>query len=264
VGRWIQVQDAGFGGPDDGALKQRGHESVRPVADAIHGVAAGIGEDDVGRETLVFGAEAIGEPGSQCRPPGLCLARVHVPDRRFVTVDVGVHRSDDGDVVDDRGEVGQEFRDIGSACTVLAELPRTSHELLAGTIDEAEGDLAGIVLPAAAGQLRLRVEKVNMARATMHEEGDHGPGPGDERGSLRLHVKAQGVAGNIGRGRQEALLFEHPRERDTAHTHRVLGEELATRERAGRGRRSVRGTFHGTMDRAWPSRGALGKGRSTL
>ena len=146
VGRRVEVEDAGFGGAHHGALKERGHEPVGPVADAIDGMSSGVGEDNVGREILAFVAEAVGEPGTEGGAARLGAPGVHEPDRRLVPVDVGVHRTDDGDVVHDAGEMGKQFGDGNAGLTMALELPWASEQLFAGAINKAEGDVPRVIL----------------------------------------------------------------------------------------------------------------------
>ena len=96
MGRRIEVQNPRLVRADDRSLIQRRQPAVRPVAHAVDRMAAGIGQHHVRRQVLALGAQAVGEPRAQRRPARLRLAGVHVPDRRLVAVDAGVHRADRG------------------------------------------------------------------------------------------------------------------------------------------------------------------------
>ena len=69
-------------------------------------------EDDERRQILRFAAEAIVTQDAHARPAELLLAGVHQELARRVIEGVRDHRLDDGDVVDDLGQVRQQVRRV--------------------------------------------------------------------------------------------------------------------------------------------------------
>lgn len=98
----------------------------------------------------------------------------------------GVHRANHAQIVDDLSGVRQQLRNLGPAVTVLHELKRRAEQLLAGSIDEAIDNLAGIIGPVEFRQLRLRIEQIHVRRSAVHEQRDHRPGLRFTRRLLRL------------------------------------------------------------------------------
>src|SRR5439155_24574426 len=98
------------------------------------GVPAGIGQHDVGGQTLAFRAEAVSEPRAERGPPRLRLAGVHEPDGRLMSVDVRVHGANEGYVIHDAGEVREQFGDFDSALAALLKFPGTAEQFFGRAI----------------------------------------------------------------------------------------------------------------------------------
>ena len=172
--RRIEIEDPRFLRPQHGSLIKGRHEAARPVERAVDRMSARIGQHHVRRQVLRFVSQGVDEPASHRRPAGDAGdAAVEITDRHFVAVVPGVHRADDGDVIDDAGNFGEQLRDLGAALAALFELERTAEEFFAGPVDEAEDDVAAVIGAAVLRQLGLGIEQVDVRRAAVHEERDH-------------------------------------------------------------------------------------------
>ena len=125
-------------------------------------------------------------------------------------------------------EVWQQFGNLGAALTVLGKFPGRSKELLAGPIDEAIDDLAGIFLARVLGQLRLGVQQVHVGGAAVHEHRDHGPSFGRRMRGLGREVELAILARHVRSG-QQLLLLEQPGQGHTAHAQSVARQKLPPR-----------------------------------
>ncbi len=145
----------------------------------------------------------------------------------------GVHRANDGDVIDDARRVRQQFRYLGAAATVPGELPRTAEELLAGTIDEAENDIAGVILAVVLAQLRLGIEQIDMRRTAVHEQRDHRRRLRREVRLPRLQIQRQVFAGLLGNFGEGVVALEEMRQGERADAEGGTAQEF-TPSRDGR------------------------------
>src|SRR2546425_9536442 len=99
---------------------------------------AGIGQHHVGGQALALRTEAVSEPRAERRSSRLRQAGVHEPDGRFVPVDVRVHRTNYGHVIDNAREMWQKFGNFDSALAVLLKFPRAAEQFFSRPIDETE------------------------------------------------------------------------------------------------------------------------------
>ncbi len=127
-GGGVEIENARLLGANNGPLKDRRHESIGPVGDAVDRVAIRIGENEVSGQVLGFRAQAIAEPRAECRSAeDTGNAAVKVANRDFVSIGTGVHAADEADVINDLGEVWEKFGEFGAALTVSLEFPWTGH-----------------------------------------------------------------------------------------------------------------------------------------
>ena len=122
--------------------------------------------------------------------PVMLLPDLQEHHRRIVIDRLGVHRADDGDLVDDGRHVRQQFADLQPAVAAARETElRTGerksawlrgHRREALAADDALGDLLPVHLP----QLRLVIEQIHLRRPARHEQIDHVLGS-PERSPLR-------------------------------------------------------------------------------
>ena len=139
----------------------------------------------------------------------------------------GVHTANEAEIVGDLRGVGQQFAEIHAALAVLLELPRAAEELAAGFVSKAVLDVAGVVHAVAALQLGLGVCEVHVARAAVHEEGNHRLGPGRKVRLLGLQIKPTLSARDVLGRAEQFLTLQQPRQRQAANAHGVAGKELA-------------------------------------
>ena len=74
---------------------------------------------DVSRQIVAFAAQAITEPGTQARSPGLLVTGLKKRDGGVVIDRFGVHRLDDADVVGDLAMKRQQVTNPLARFTVL-------------------------------------------------------------------------------------------------------------------------------------------------
>jgi len=120
---WVsEVEDGVFPGTELDAVVAGGQKTAAPET-GVEGLAAlAFGdEDDEGGQVVVVAAEAVVEPRAYTGAPGHLGARLEEGDRGVVVDGLGVHGSNDAEVVDDFGSVGQELADPGTGFPVLRE-----------------------------------------------------------------------------------------------------------------------------------------------
>ena len=173
-----EVGDRLRAAPQPGPLVDGRHEAGPPVP----GTAGDLGlldvlDDDVAGQVLVLGAEAVGHPAPQRRPAAADRAGVHLADAVDVVQPVGDARPDHRQVVGALGDVRQPVGDPHAALAVPRPLPprleqgrlhlphRRDHPL-----DARRQGLAGEAV-----DLRLGVERVDLARPAFHEQEDDAP-----------------------------------------------------------------------------------------
>ena len=108
-----------------------------------------------------------------------------------------VHAADEAKVVGNLRSVRQQLAEIHAALAMFFELPRATEKFAAGLIGEAILDAAAVIHAVAALQLRLGVSKVHVARAAVHEQGNHRFGAWREVRLLGLQVKPPLRARNV-------------------------------------------------------------------
>ena len=149
--------------------------------------------------------------------------------RLHVVVRLAVDRADEGDLVDFPRQVREELRDVDAGLSVPRELEGAAHERprMALTHDDLAFALECVsVVPV---EIRLRIERVDVAHAAGHEERNHGRG-------ARLEVRFAGRDGRVGRRRaaparigacsEQFLTVEEPGESDAAQSAAGLEQEL--------------------------------------
>jgi hypothetical protein len=109
---------------------------------------------------------------------------------RTVSDAFGLERMNEAKVIDVIRHVREEFGDPASALTVLAEFPKRFHDaLLRGFFFAAVGDVARVVeikhLAVAFEKSGLVIERVEMARAALHENENDAVGFSFEMGRAR-------------------------------------------------------------------------------
>ena len=177
----VQVEDWFAGAAKFHALVARGKETGSPqaIVECLEVSFAAADHDDVGGHVGVVATEPVAKPRAHARFSGLLLAGVDEGDGRVVVDGLGVHRFDDGDVIDDAGGVREEFADPSAVLTVSFELEhrRDAGErfLLAGhpgealPLADALGQLRAVEFP----HRRVVVEGVDVRGPAGEEQVDH-------------------------------------------------------------------------------------------
>ena len=213
---------------------------MKPLAQFVApstGTACRIGQHAIGRQLLRLVAQSIHHPRAERgSPDDAGDAAVKIADRNFVAVVAGMHRADDADVVDDAGDVGQQFGDFGTALTMFFELEGTGQQLSAGRVGEAECDVALVRLAVVLGELGLGIQQVDVRRAAVHEERDHRLGLWRKVGRLGPQVERRRIV-RLGRRLGQQFLFgQQPSQGHAADAECLVGQKLAARLR---GRRTI-------------------------
>ena len=212
----IEIENAGLFGPDDGALEHGRQPAVGKIVHAEHGQAAWVSEGDVGGQILIFAAEAVGEPGAESGASADGLAIKKRVDGLAVIVHAGMHGADERHLIGDATHVGDEVAHLDAALAARFEFPLRSHDLAAGSSGVVILHLAREVFAIKLHELGLRLEHVDMARAALHEQGDHRLCLAKTMRRLRREVEMLLAASERGIGEQ-ALLLKQSGKRDGAH-----------------------------------------------
>lgn len=209
---------------EDDALVGGGEEAVAPVGDAAGRESATIGEDDEGGEVLVFGAESVGDPGADGGEALEDEAGGHLEDGGSVGVGAGDHRVEEGEVVGEVAQVGQEIGDHFAGLAAGAEGPGGFHE--GAAFSEERGDGVGA----------LGFEAVVLGEIGFVVEGVDGRNSAGEED----HDEVLGLGGEVGVGSAEAgggagVAGEEVSEGESGGAAADFPEEFAARGTAGRG-----------------------------
>ena len=192
-----QVQDRLAAGAKRHPLVGRGQETAPPVDRPAPRPARARLQDDEAGQVGRLAADAVGDPRAHARPAELHRAGVGEQLGRRMVEDVGRHRFDDRQVIDDLRPVRQERRDPRPRFAVpgeLADCPQQLgmllgehvHEREPAPLDERVRDrLAAILL-----KLGLVVEQLELARTAGHEQVDDALGPrGQMPGTRRQRIR---------------------------------------------------------------------------
>ena len=190
-----QVSDGGAAGAERRSLVAGRQEAGGPVAGAIDGQAAGIAEDDVGRQFLADAAQTVNHPRPPDRPALKGLARVDHAQGRLVIDRFGLHRADQRQLVGDPRRVWQQLREVHPRPAVFAEAEGRCQQL-ARLCVEVDLQPAGVLLSVAFAQFRLGIEQVHLAGAAVLEQADDGAG----RWPMVRRLRGEGAAGPLRSG----------------------------------------------------------------
>ena len=154
---------------DERALMHGREERAVPQRRAHRGRHIGA-QHDVAGQVLVVAAETVGEPGAHRRPAHLDVPGVHHEHRRLVIRDVGVHRSNDADVIRATADVREELTHLQPALAVAREREGRLHERAGLALGGHR--IARQRLPVVLRQHRLGVEAVDLRQTAVHEQED--------------------------------------------------------------------------------------------
>ena len=221
--RQVEVQDGRARGADHHALVVGGHVATAPVLGSADRAAGAVEHHHEAGQVLVLGPQPVVDPGAEGGVSAQQVARVHQQHRRAVDRRLGVHRVDEGDVVDALAHVGKEIRDVLAALSVLLEGPLGSDDAPFVPCPTPAPGLDLDRLPVQGVEPGLVVEGVDVARTTVHEEEDHALRARREVGRLRRQrVRPARERVVLGRAR------ESTRQRESRGGASGAQQELAT------------------------------------
>ena len=223
AGRVGEVRDRLGAAAEAGPLVDGRHEAGAPVARAAgDGRPHDVLEHHVGRHVLILGADAVADPAPQRGAAGEDRAGVHLADAADVVQAVRPARADHRQVVGALGGVGEPVGDPEAPLPVLLPLAPGGQQrgvaLSHRRDDGLEGRRQGL-----AGQLvelRLGVERVDVARPPLHEQEDDALGPARS---------APGGRRRRGRGTRR-VEAEQVRQAEGAEAGAAIQEHLPPRE----------------------------------
>ncbi len=178
-----QVEDRVALGAKLDALVAAGQEAATPLPRGDRLVLPALSEgreDDEAGQVVGLAAQSVGDPGAHAGPAGDLRTGVHEHVGRVVVDRLGGHRSDQADLVDHRPDVREQCADLGPLLAKRLErvLRAETKQLLPLKLGEllAPGKAFRHRLAVHRGELRLRVEGLQMRRAARHRQPDHSPG----------------------------------------------------------------------------------------
>ncbi len=159
-------------------------------------------QDDEPGQVLIHLAQPVRDPGAHARPSRLLRSRKDEGAGRIVIDRVGIHRADDGQVVDDLGRVRQQLADPGARLAVTIEFEdgrsdgQTALARRHGRDSLPHPHRVRQVFVDHVAEFRLVVERFQLRRRAVHRQVDHPLGP------CRKMRIAQYSAIAFGRGRR--------------------------------------------------------------
>ena len=185
-------------------------------------------DHDKAGEVLVFRAKSVGEPRPQAGTGEGLLAGAHLERRPGVIDVVGMHRADDADVVDARGQARQQLADFDPGFAVAVEFPRRGKQI--ARFRPLKFRLFKRQRLAVIGrQSRFGIEQIDMRRSAGHIEKNHPLGFGCE---VRL-PNGIGIGGPIGQGIGLRLLMEQAGQGERSEPAARLGQNVSPRKCLG-------------------------------
>src|SRR5262245_52215252 len=103
------------------------HIAGAPVRRAVDRPAAIVGEDYEAWQILVLAAQTVGHPTADAGMAGQDAASAHLKDRRAVRRALGVHRTDQGQIIGVFGNMRKQLGYLHPALAVFAKRPRSEE-----------------------------------------------------------------------------------------------------------------------------------------
>ena len=154
------------------ALVRRRQEPRRPDLRSTDRAPAIVVQHDEARQPGAFRSEAVGQPRSHGRKAGANLTGLHLEVGQRVIVRSSVDRSQECDLVDVPGDIGEQLGDVHSGLTVLLERERARHQRAGETLPNDHFTLSAERLARNLGQRGFGVERVYLTDAATHEQRD--------------------------------------------------------------------------------------------
>ena len=198
-----------------------------PVLRFLNRIAAGAHGDETG-QILIFAAQAVSDPRAETGPNLPGLAAVHKHERGLVVGHVGMHRANDGNVVDVPGNVGEYLADFDAALAMFLEAKRRRKRRPGAPLG---AQIRHRQLPAGVAQQgRLRIEGVDVGRSAIHEEMNDALGlAGIMRRARGQRRGADGTGGPV--GPEQTFGGQQAGEAERAESHAAAAQEITTGER---------------------------------
>ena len=205
-----------LGGGDEGALINRREERRAPTAGPAVSSGQGRKNDEAG-QILVFRAEAVGDPRAHRRASDAAIAGVHHEDRRAVIGDIGDHRANLAEFVDDAAHLGEDLAHFVAVLPVLGPGEGRLHQIAGGELGARR--LIGERLAVPLVELGLVIERIDGGQAAGEEHEDDvlglggevrrldGPGIGFDCGALGGITEQGGQGGHAESGSEGLQSF---------------------------------------------------------
>ena len=206
---------------DVGALVGAGQEGRVPVLRRHDGIAAGTHRDEAGK-VLVLAAQAVRHPGAHAGPRQPAVAAIHQHQGRLVIGNIGVHRTDNADIIDAAGRPGEQFADLDAVLAVALELVRRTHGaggLAFGAQVRRRQRLAVELVEG-----RLGIEGIDVRRAAVHEQMHDAPRLRGEVRRLRRQ-RIHRIIAAVG-GAQEPGIAENAGQSEPRHAEAATAEQI--------------------------------------
>ena len=150
------------------------HIAVSPVRCSIDRAAAIVGEYNKSRQILVLAAQTVGDPTADAGMAGEDAASAHLKDRRAVRRALGVHRTNQGQIICVFGHMRKQLGYLHPALAVFAKRPRRGHQAAGRPHRGTHFAHSRHLLSLPFEQQRLGIECVNLADAAVAEDRNHG------------------------------------------------------------------------------------------
>ena len=228
--RRSQIENSRLAGPHHRSLIERWQIPVRPVFDTKHRQLSRIDQRHVRRQLVCFAAQPKRQPAPQHWSSGQDPATLQCSNRLPVVIDTRLGRTNQTDVVRDFTQMRQQLGEFHAALAVSAKLPRGAEDFRGSLSRIVVLHLAGIRLPVVLLQLRLGIEQIEVTRASLHPERNHGSRSRPKVGLLRREV----IPGNHFRTLRRRIApclvaVQQPCERHWEDPHRLRRQEMTSR-----------------------------------
>jgi hypothetical protein len=223
-----EIGDGGVGaGQDDCAAVLRREEGRVPVFHAVGREAAVVGEHDEGGQVFVERAESVADPAAGAGETGQLKTGGLQERGGAVHAGLADHVVDEGEVIDDVAERGDDLAEHFAGLAVGAKIPERAEPRAETVLEDLDGlaEIAGLAV--AFDQLGFVVEEIEVAGGAGHKK---------LHDAFRFGGVVQRARGRGRRIRGEGtVVAEHRGEGETAEAAAGLPEEIAAGKRAGGG-----------------------------
>ena len=218
----VEIQNRALARQELGSLMRRRHEAGTPDAVATGGLAIAVEHDDETGQIPVLGAQAVIDPRPQTRPAGQDAAGVHLADPTHMVQGIGRTRANHAQVVRTFTDMRIPVRHRQPARTVLLPFSLGRQQRVFGNSHRCDHplDRRGERLARHFVDQRLRVERVEMAGTTVHEQEDDVAG---------LAKKVRTPRRDLGGGSTRLLLRHQAGKRESAEPTARMQQEVAAR-----------------------------------